>query len=108
MEFAIGVESVASFDQLFGVASFHDLSLQDFNSWEFIVNHIEILEFCAIIDNLLIHFGEVLGTFGRESADCGVAVEPSPARTDLQAVEEVVDCLIGHFQWVDSVMQVIE
>lgn len=56
MELPIGMETVASFNQIFGVAAFGYLSFQDLHSWELVVDHIEIFELCAVIDDLLVYF----------------------------------------------------
>ena len=61
----------------------------------------------ALRQDFLINFAEVLGSLGGELPDCFVAVKPAPAWTDLQAVEEIVDCGVGYVERVYGVVQVL-
>lgn len=49
-----------------------------------------------------------MGAFCGEFAHCCVAVEPAPAWTDLQAIQEIIDSLIGHVEWMNGIMQIVK
>ncbi len=107
MEFTVWMESIASFDHLLWITTFHDFSFEDFHGWEIIVNQIEVLEGVALVDDLLVDFRKILGSLGGESSDGFVGVEPSPAWTDLETIEEIVDISISNIQRMSPIMQVV-
>lgn len=104
MEFTIWMETITSFNHLLWIASFHHLSFEDFHSWEIVVNQIEVLEGVALVDDLLVDFRKILSSLGGKSSHGLVGVEPSPAWTDLQAIEEIVDISISNIQRMSPVM----
>ena len=105
VEEAVGVEAVASLDHGLRVAALHHLSLEDLPSWEVVVDHVEVFV-GTLSDYLAVDLGQVVGSFGGELADGVVAVQPASAGTDLEAVQEIVDCLVGDVQRMDLVVQV--
>ncbi len=107
MEFTVWMETVTSFDHFLWLASFHNFSLQDLHHWEIVVNQIKVLESVTFAYDLLVDFREVLGSFSGKPSDSFVGVEPSPARTDLEAVQEVINISVSDVQWMSPVMQVI-
>ena len=107
MEFTVWMESIASFYHLLWITTFHDFSFEDFHGWEIIVNQIEVLEGVALVDDLLVDFRKILGSLGGESSDGFVGVEPSPAWTDLETIEEIVDISISNIQRMSPIMQVV-
>jgi hypothetical protein len=56
---------------------------------------------------LIVDLAQILCAFGGEIADGFVGVEPAPAGTDLEAVEEIVDCLIGGIQGMRVCVEVV-
>jgi hypothetical protein len=107
VELTVWMESVASFDHLLWITAFHDFSFEDFHGWEIVVNQIKVLEFVALVYDLLVDFRKILGPLGSESSDGFVSVEPSPARADLEAVQEIINISISNIQRMSPVMQVI-
>ena len=100
------METVASFDHGLRITNLHDFSLKDLPSWEVIVHHVEVFV-GTLSDDLTVDLGEVVGTLGGELADSVVAVQPAPAGTYLQAVQEIVNCLVGDVQRMYLIMQVL-
>lgn len=57
VELTIWMETITSFDHVLSITSLNNLSLQNFLSWEVIVNNIKVLEFVSLVDDLLINSG---------------------------------------------------
>lgn len=89
VEQTIWVETIASFNQVFWVASFLDPPLDHLLGWEIVVSNVKILEL-VVLNDFLVDFCEISGSLGGKSPYCCICVEPSPARTDVEAVKEVV------------------
>ena len=56
VELAIRMEPITSFDQFFWITAFGYFTLEDLPGWELVVDHVEVFEFCAVVDYLLVHF----------------------------------------------------
>lgn len=61
----------------------------------------------ALRHDFLINFAQVLGSLGGELPDCLVTIKPAPTWTDLQTVEEIVDCGVSYVERVHGVVQVL-
>lgn len=107
MEFTVWMETVASFDHLFCIPALHYFPFQNLHGWEIIVNNIKIVEFVAFTDDLLINFGQVLSSLSCESSDCLVCIEPSPAWTNFQAVEEIINISISNVERMGPIVQIV-
>jgi hypothetical protein len=99
------VEAVTRFNHTLWVASLHHLPLEDLHRWKIIVNHIEVF-ILVLIDNFLIDLAQIVSSICGELSDSIVAVEPTPARTDFQAVEEVIYVSISDIEWMCLIVQV--
>ena len=104
VELTVWMETITSFNHIFWITSFHHFSLQNFHGWEIVVNQIKVLESVPFADDLLVDFGKVLGSFSGKSSDSFVGVEPSPARTDFEAVQEVINISVSDIQGMSPVM----
>lgn len=56
VEFPIRMETITTLDKIFRVAALGYLALEDLHCGEIVVGDVEVLEFCAIVDDLLVHF----------------------------------------------------
>lgn len=54
VELTIWMETITSFDHVFGISSFNNFSLQNLLSWEIVINNIKVFEFVSLVDNFLI------------------------------------------------------
>lgn len=107
VEFTVWMETVTSFDHLLCISALHYFPFQNLHGWEIIVNNIKVVKFVAFTDDLLINFGQVLGSLSCESSDCLVCIEPSPARTNFQTVEEIIHIGISDVERVSPVMEIV-
>lgn len=82
IKFSVRMEPITRFDHSFGVAAFHNFSLENLHRREVVVNHIEIFV-GVFVDNFLVDFAEIVSAVGCKFADGFVAVEPTPTRTDF-------------------------
>ena len=96
VEFTIWMETVTSFNHVFGISSFNNFSLKNFLSWEIIINNIKVFELVSLVDNFLINSGKILGSLSGKSSDSLIGVQPSPARTDFKTVKEIINVGISY------------
>lgn len=96
VEFTIWMETVTSFNHVFGISSFNNFSLKNFLSWEIIINNIKVFELVSLVDNFLINSGKILGSLSGKSSDSLIGVQPSPARTDFKTVKEIINFGISY------------
>jgi len=90
VEFTIWMETITSFNHVLGITSFDNFSLENFLSWEIIINDIKVFEFVSLVDDFLINSGKILGSLSGKSSDSLISVQPSPTRTDFKTVKEII------------------
>jgi len=88
------MEAVTPLDHHFRIASLHDSACKDIHRREIMVYHLKVLELGGI-DDLLIYLREVHSSLRRYLSDGLITIEPTPAWTNFQAIQEVIECSIS-------------
>jgi hypothetical protein len=96
VESSTGMEPVTSLDQLLGLDVLQVGSLEDVFSWEIVVVVVEVFELMRLIDDLPVYSRELFGPASSVFADGVVGVEPASTGADSEAVQKIINRVIGH------------
>ena len=103
---SIWMKTIARFNHAFWITSLHHLLLQDLHRWKIIILGVEIFV-SMLVKNFLIDFTKIFSSISCKFSDSFITVEPSPARTYLEAIQKFIHLTIGDVQRMGVIVQIL-